>query len=351
MYNTKVQIVDHLHFCKISFFNECNDNIKYALYIYDRGEVTKLSYNDHSEFTYFYKHDFSVISLKLFTKNIDNEALSTQSFPNIYSYRICKSLENLSFEESFEVDYISNWRTPVRYIKNKNSENKRLLVFLNGALSNKSRYPLYNRISWQEKFNSDCLYIYDSSLSQDHSYLLAWYVGNSQNILYQEIIRLIRKARDDLGFHNNQIVFYGSSGGGFAALKLAEYFKESTAVAINPQIEIFNYGNKNAVDNFIRFTFNKIPPNLIKDKYQKWIKIDPNAFRCGSSKFIYVQNIVDGEHYRVHLKPFWKHFSKNIESGFDDSNHNQLIIYDHPSGHAGEPPEVLEKILSKLEEM
>lgn len=348
MHDIKIQITDHLHFCKIRFLGSTNLNLNYALYVYDKGEITKINYSNSSEFVYFYKHSSSVISLKLFINNADSSDIFTQSFHKIFSYRKCNSLDNISFKESFDIDYLSKWRTPVKYIKKESNTNKKLIVFLNGALSNKLRYPVYNRVSWQDKFNADCLYVYDSSLSQNNNYLLAWYVGNYNNILYKDIIKLVDKAKNDLSLQAKQVVFYGSSGGGFAALKLAEYFIGSTAVAINPQIEILKYSNDNAIDNFMKFTFDKIPPSIISEKYKNWITINPKSFKKGSSKFIYVQNIVDGDHYRNHLRPFWNNFNEILETGFDKYQHNQLIIYDHPSGHAGEPPDILEKIISEL---
>lgn len=343
-----IKVTDCIHYCKINFLGNSKSTCKYALYIYDNGDVTKLDYRNDPEFTYFYQNESSVISFKLFIRDLGSAEIVTQSFNDAYLYRNCTSIDNINFRESFETDYISNWRTPIKFIKNNNFNKKKLYVFLNGALSNHRRYPVYNRISWHEKFNAHCLYIYDSSLSQSHDYLLAWYFGNHKKVLYKDLKKLVDKAKCSLNLSNEQIIFYGSSGGGFAALKLSELFIGSIAVAINPQIEVFKYSNQQAVSKFVHYSFGPLPRDRIEAEYKDWIKINPNAFKKGGSKFIYVQNIIDGEHYRNHLKPFWYNFSSNLSSGYDDENHNQLIIYDHPSGHAGEPPEVLDNILFEL---
>ena len=85
---------------------------------------------------------------------------------------------------------------------------------------------------------------------------LAWYVGTSDHDHFDVIGEIIVSFADKLGIKHKDIVSYGSSGGGFAAIRLSLFLPSITAIAINPQTEITQYERKN-VEKYLEVCFEK----------------------------------------------------------------------------------------------
>ena len=74
-------------------------------------------------------------------------------------------------------------------------------------------------------------------LPGDHT--LAWYLGGENFPLQDLLEELFSKVVKIGGF--KRVVFFGSSGGGFAALYYASVLPGSVAVPVHPQTSIQNY--------------------------------------------------------------------------------------------------------------
>lgn len=145
---------------------------------------------------------------------------------------------------------------------------------------------------------------------------------------------------------------------GGAALKLGEYYQGSTVVAINPQINILDYQNKKATKLVLENSFKGLDEIKVREELLDSIEINADKFKPTDqgdnrevSRFVLVQNIKDYHHFKSHFSRFWCKFSDDLASGWDKYSHNYEIVYDHASGHAGEPPEVFEQIMSRLDSM
>lgn len=272
--------------------------------------------------------------------------------------RVKKVVSEINFHNSFDLDIFDNgYDIPVKFTKHLNPISTRTIIFLNGAMKpNFDVYPLYHRHTWGSKFQMNSLNIYDASLNLSQDYLLAWYQGVQANPLFLAIDNIINQLKNKLNLKNSELVFYGSSGGGWTALKLAEHFPGSLAVAVNPQISVLDYGIKTAVNKFLSVTYNDDNIDSIRDKYGSLLTINHDCFKQTntevSSQFLLVQNIQDTHHYNDHFLKFWGNFVKDPKkTGWDDQSHNYTILYDHPSGHGVETVEVIEEIINQLNNM
>lgn len=351
MYNIEIQSINNFFKIKV---NPLMEDFEYATYIYlinkdGQKKIDQIWYQSYNIFTYFYELDNDEsLMFSFFIRNKKTKEVITLKTNEIKKNIPLSSIDDINFESDFEVEVLSDWIIPIKYQKSTSS--KKHIILLNGALKDKKIYPLYNRVTWKNRFNKSILNIYDATISLQHEMTLGWYRGTLNNPILPCIHKIIKKLQHDKNLSNEDLIFYGSSGGGWSALKLAEAYPGSTAVSINPQINILDYGIKRSVDLSIKNSFNNIDETTLRKLYKNEISINPQKFipnksKNVTSKFILVQNIQDTHHYNEHFIPFWKNFSTKIETGPDRFNQNYALIYDHISGHAGEPPEIFDLIM------
>lgn len=124
---------------------------------------------------------------------------------------------------------------------------KSLIVAFPSALAeNVSGEPIYHRWSWGEKFDTNFISLSDPSFKKA-GLLGGWFIDDGKRDVIQEYSVLIKTIADELEIDNKNIVFYGSSMGGFGALMTATYFQDSLCVAEVPQLDLRNYPWKSAI--------------------------------------------------------------------------------------------------------
>lgn len=116
-------------------------------------------------------------------------------------------------------------------------ETKILYVFLNGAISGKQiSAPRFSRWSYYKFINGSMLNISDPMYRIFGQLKLGWYYGNAEMNLHQILADLVMRIADIIGVESRNIVFVGSSGGGYASIACAGYVPYAKSIAINPQL-------------------------------------------------------------------------------------------------------------------
>ena len=90
--------------------------------------------------------------------------------------------------------------------------------------------------------------------------------------------------------------FFGSSGGGYAAIYAASLFPESVAIACNPQIYIYNY--------FYAEIFERITGINLKEKDKFYRNDIPHMIKHGNSKYCIISNVQSEIDISDQLLPF-----------------------------------------------
>lgn len=177
---------------------------------------------------------------------------------------------------------------------------KVLVLNFHGATSRTlRRYPTYNGF-FKSLDNAHQLSIADPSLQLGRPFNIAWYAGHegfdTQDVMKQAIACFIK----ELGV--SRTVYFGASGGGFAALYFSHADPGSVVVACNPQTRISRYHAR-----------------LVSEyRTQCWPKLKSNAdiekSTCGDVRplyeagfpntVIYVQSLGDEMHMVKHMLPF-----------------------------------------------
>ncbi|EMC0284051.1 glycosyl transferase [Staphylococcus pseudintermedius] len=150
--------------------------------------------------------------------------------------------------------------------------NQRLLVHTNGAINiKKSQPPVFLRNSWRDDFDANCLFIDDRTI-HDSEVNLGWGLGTKERHYVNDYARISQKVSQLLNVEDNQVTYYGSSGGGFVSILLATLHNHSRAIVNNPQTYVHRYRKKNVVDAY-QVVFEDMENHVIPfirmlDKYQ-----------------------------------------------------------------------------------
>jgi len=333
----------------------------YALYVFARraGETrfTRVKYQPYQKaasFVFVAEDDHVDLQFQYFVKDGSGSLVGNRKSEIIGKARKVSAAHKLTFSESLEADVVNDYVVPIKYTRF--NDDLRHYVFFNGALMrNTTLYPVFNRHSWARRVRANTLNVYDAATNPTQGHLLGWYHGTREKPLYGDIAAIIERLKIDRGLSNEDLVFYGSSGGGWAALRYAAMFKGSLAVSVNPQIDILKYQFPRVVRTFLSHSYPGLSWEEVASRYSGDLAIDPSWYypQTGeqASRFILVQNVVDGPHYDEHYMPFWQKFSSKAAGGWDDQKHNFSIVYDHPSGHGGEPDDVFLSIQQAISEM
>ena len=150
------------------------------------------------------------------------------------------------------------------FLINIKSHSDKLIVLGSGTLHESKlieyeNKPYYNRWSWD--FNESFICYNDPSRYLSNKIQGLWGVGTEEEYYLENIKNIILKIASKLNVYNENILFYGSSMGGFMSLMLATMVKQSTALADIPQFNLIHM--KYHWEDFKEFSF-KIPPLLYR---------------------------------------------------------------------------------------
>lgn len=224
----------------------------------------------------------------------------------------------------------------------------RLFVFLSGdAPRHKFQPPVFQRWSWAKTVPGHFLAISDPILKLSDDIGLGWYIGTQDRDPTETLVSLIAKTASSVGVTAQNIYFYGSSGGGFAALRLAARIPESTAIVINPQIVVTDYASR-GVQRFLDRHFGGLNRSeairAYPDRFSVLLQCRELSER---NNVLYVQNTLDDHHFDTHFKPF------AAGAGLSESNGHrakraEVMFFEEPAGHSkAEPREMVPAIINR----
>ncbi|MBF9296653.1 YqiA/YcfP family alpha/beta fold hydrolase [Mammaliicoccus sciuri] len=197
------------------------------------------------------------------------------------------------------------------YIKlNLKEDNHKLVVFSNGAIDpSKSKPPVFMRSKWHEDFNANCLYIDDRTVHYKQL-RIGWGVGREERHFLKDYSEIAQQVTQALQIESQNVVYCGSSAGGFMSMYLATLHKGSTAVVNNPQCYVDRYDKVN-----VEKLYTKIFPNRSRDYIKKQYALRlsiTSLFRKQKyvPKIYYIQNRLCETDMTRHFDPFCSFLDK-----------------------------------------
>jgi len=179
------------------------------------------------------------------------------------------------------------------------------------------------------------IYVSDPGLYSDPALTLAWYAGANGLPLQTILPGIIRKLVEDAG--GSRLMFFGASGGGFAAMYYSRLFPESLAVAINPQTILREFPSY-TLRQYTEKAFPGVAQAHVLDRVICSDLREPYA-ESFPNHVLYVQNTRD-DHTEKHLDPFW------AAVGGNDRLHVKLGNWG--DGHVPPPTDEIREIIASV---
>ena len=226
---------------------------------------------------------------------------------------------------------------------------RRLFVFFSGdALRDKNDPPVFQRWSWANLFPGHCLFISDPSLYLDPRLGLAWYAGTLNADPMQIIADLITQIATQCGIPPHEVYSYGSSGGGFAALRLLTFLPDAAAIAINPQTDINAY-KSGSIYQYYKICFCGLNKSQMMEQFPNKISLLAAIDRLRGKRIVIAQNTQDQHHLDDHFKPFCAAISVPADHAPGDPRLRR-ILFNLSGGHTkAEDIATFQQILALVE--
>lgn len=143
----------------------------------------------------------------------------------------------------------SNTGLPIHGALARRDSAERLVCFMPAAQTGTGlrRWKLFSRWNWHAVMpNQHVLALSDPALGLDDEIRGAWYLHPTGDLL-EEMAAVVQQQAIRLGLSNDQILFYGSSLGGFGALGMASLIPGSSAIAEIPQIDVSQWPSPGSI--------------------------------------------------------------------------------------------------------
>lgn len=152
-------------------------------------------------------------------------------------------LSNLEIPYGKKIGLNVNLETVVyEFILNLNKPKDKLLIIgtePKGYLQDNRAKPYFEKYEWE--FEQSVIFYNDPTYNIDDSITAGFCIGTENNYYLEKIIKILEILIDKIDARNENILFYGSSIGGFTSLLLSTYFKDSMALSDNPKLYAYDF--------------------------------------------------------------------------------------------------------------
>ena len=210
----------------------------------------------------------------------------------------------------------------------KKSPGEFMYVFLQGFSNGTNNY--FERWSWYSMVDGITLSIADPMIKKYPGIKVGWYLGTPEKDFRNLLSKIIEKIASIVGIRHENIILYGGSAGGTAAIHTASILNGSLAVAINPQIDLINDSRKEHFEKITGLTLSEYKINRIDSSV---------AIKNSSSKYIILQNCASSEDY-MNNQLLTKKF--HIKPKYGLSNKDNVIIWTYEAKGIRDPHDTFE---------
>lgn len=268
------------------------------------------------------------------TRNIDRKVHQVTQYESVEHFMS-------SYPVNPGVNIINENGLPIDFLYSQKDGSKVTFFMFHGAIEPHFKLPVLSGLGITGGVDAHRVFISDPALVKNEELLLSWYAGCSEHPhLQNDLVSIFKKILKDNG--SQRAVFFGGSGGGYAALYFASQINSSVALVFNPQTSLRKYDSK-AVHMFTNLAYEidsreYDPLSLISDEvvldvckvYQEPVP----------AQVIYLQNKNDVQHVNRHMKPF-------LEKVHPD-NRVYTLVERWRDGHTPPPKDLLSGILNSL---
>lgn len=205
--------------------------------------------------------------------------------------------------------------------------------------------PSFSRWSWHKQTDASLVSIEDPMFYTFPQCTLGWYYGTKDEDYRQYCAQCIDKIADLLHIENDDIILYGSSGGGTAAIGVSRYLPGCTVVAINPQIFLDMYPYSEELEKITGMRLRTEADRFIRNDNCRIIRENP-----GSMYFL-IENVRSDGDYVTQFRAFCKNAGINPGFGIEKNGNIVSWLYDAqgaPSTHSSVENTAIFKMIDML---
>lgn len=205
-----------------------------------------------------------------------------------------------------------------------------LIVLSGGAIDRtKKSPPVFMRSKWKEEIKQNSVFIDDKTI-HGTNLKIGWGIGNKERHFLIDYSKIVKKISEVLKIDNKNIMYYGSSMGGFMSILMSTMHKDTFAVVNNPQTNVFKYKNP-SVDSLCQELFPGLEKKDIFNTFPERLSVI-EAFKLYKyiPKIFYFQNDKSKFDMDNHVRPFMK----SLEEFLPENNQISFNFYSDPvKGH------------------
>ena len=248
--------------------------------------------------------------------SIDYSELESYTIKNDDIYVLSVNKDNVKYE----------------YLINYKSNNKKLIVFNNGAVAGGNvKVPVFQRHSWASNLKTSSIFVMDPTLYVA-DLAIGWGIGKNDNYYLENSSLILKTIINKMNINLENTIIYGTSAGGYLSIIMGIYLKGSRVVADNAQLDVTNWAFVQAVDNVVEFCFDNISMAL---KYPERFNVVDAFIKNNYVPKIYLHvNVYSNVDNKMQLVPFLQKLEnlKNI----DKYNDIEVFLHYEPlKGHDG----------------
>lgn len=178
---------------------------------------------------------------------------------------------------------------------------RRLFVFFSGYVRRgQLPLPVFQRWSWHAQFPGHTLFFSDPTLKSSETLGLGWYIGTDRQDAGPHLVAIVRRVAALTGVSDGDVTFYGSSGGGFAALRAQALLPAASSIVINPQIVLTRFVG-HSLRLYLDAFFGGISADAFARTFPERNSIAHLSPALARSRIVYAQNAADRHHVERHM--------------------------------------------------
>jgi hypothetical protein len=218
----------------------------------------------------------------------------------------------------------------------KRKPGSHLFVMLSSGLEGaEDSPPRFERLDWEVDLPGSLLCVSDPGLHLDPPRLrVAWYLGTDQHDWPLRLAGLVRSIAKKLGVPTRRIVCCGSKSGGFAALMLAAQLKDSTALSIDPDLDVTQCDSE-ALGAILRTCFSGKPLDRLMPQHRMRFSAAEAFAAAPAARCLIIADSGASAPYQAQIEPFLRALNVPLWGGASPCGR---IVYRprmEPSGNSG----------------
>jgi len=213
--------------------------------------------------------------------------------------KVDEGLYRTSFKDSCGIwlsDYIVFRRTQSPYC----------LVLCPSALTKeRRRVPFFHRWSWGKELDMNVVVFSDPTLRLSNEILAGWCQGTENFWALESIVANLHAFFEKNGIETKNVIFAGSSMGGFLSLQLATFFEGSVAYAENAQVNLRDFSVESSLSLVAQVCYKKDSLSEVSTAYDERLDVVETWKKSNKiPNYYYVIKESDHHHHDIHYKYF-----------------------------------------------